>query len=508
MKSSILKHLRDRTLRLSLIVLLGAGLAACGGGESTTQNQNTSGSGAATTYTGPAPATADVQAFKLNVWDNLNPTNRCNDCHDVGGAAPTPFVRMDDVNLAYAAVNSLVDLQTPANSQLVSKMLSGHNCWLASDQACADVITAYITAWAGGAASGGNVITLTPPSPLKDPGVFKNLPASSALFAQHVHPVLMANCTGCHVDSAANAQSPFFADSNPDAAYEAAKAKINLNDPADSRFVIRLRDEFHNCWDPNATGSSDCAASATVMLTAINNFAGLVQTTAVTHPVTSKAMILALDGIVSSGGSRIEDNVIAKYEFKTGAGTQVFDTSGVSPDMHLNLSGSYDWVGGWGIDLTNGKAQALTGDSVKLYNMITATGEYTIEAWVAPANVSQDNTARIISYSAGTSQRNFTLGQSLYNYDVMHRSTTTDLNGEPTLSTADADEDLQATLQHVVVTYDPVNGRRIYVNGVFTGDIDPIAGGILVDWDNSFAFVMGNEVSNDRPWAGTIRFYP
>ena len=34
-------------------------------------------------------------------------------------------------------------------------------------------------------------------------------------------------------------------------------------------------------------------------------------------------------------------------------------------------------------------------------------------------------------------------------------------------ATADADEDLQATLQHVVATYDPVNGRRIYVNGVF-----------------------------------------
>jgi mono/diheme cytochrome c family protein len=506
MKSSILKHLRDRTLQLSLIALLGAGLAACGGGESTTQNQNTSGSGAATTYTGPAPATADVQAFKLNVWDNLNPTNRCNDCHDVGGAAPTPFVRMDDVNLAYAAVNPLVDLQTPANSDLVTKMLSGHNCWLASDQACADVITAYISAWAGGATSGGNVITLTPPT-LKDPADSKNFPASSALFASTVHPELVANCAGCHVDSATFPQSPFFADSDPDAAYEAAKSKINLNTPADSRFVIRLRDEFHNCWDPNATGSSDCPASAIVMEDAIIDFADGVQTTPVNQNlVTSKALILLQDGIVSSGGSRIEDNVIAKYEFKTGFGSQVFDTSGVSPDMHLNLSGGYNWVGGWGINLTNGKAQALTGDSVKLYNMITATGEYTIEAWVAPANVSQDNTARIISYSAGTTQRNFTLGQSLYNYDVMHRSTTTDLNGEPTLSTADADEDLQATLQHVVVTYDPVNGRRIYVNGVFTDDTDPIPGGTLVDWDNSFAFVMGNEVSNDRPWAGTIRF--
>jgi hypothetical protein len=87
----------------------------------------------------------------------------------------------------------------------------------------------------------------------------------------------------------------------------------------------------------------------------------------------------------------------------------------------------------------------------------------------------------------------------------MSRSTATDANGNPSLDTADADEDLQATLQHVVAIYDPVNGRRIYVNGVFTDDVDQIPGGNLIDWDNSFAFVLGNEVSGDRQWQGTLR---
>ncbi len=57
----------------------------------------------------------------------------------------------------------------------------------------------------------------------------------------------------------------------------------------------------------------------------------------------------------------------------------------------------------------------------------------------------------------------------------------------------------------MVVTYDPVNGRRIYVNGVFTDDVDPVPGGSLIDWDNSFAFVLGNEVSGNRQWQGTLR---
>jgi hypothetical protein len=97
------------------------------------------------------------------------------------------------------------------------------------------------------------------------------------------------------------------------------------------------------------------------------------------------------------------------------------------------------------------------------------------------------------------------LGQTLYSYDFHNRSSSSDQNGDPKLTTSADDEDLQATLQHVVATYDPVNGRRIYVNGEFTGDADPVAGGTLGDWDDTFAFVLGNEVSGDRQFQGVFR---
>ncbi len=503
MKYPILPRLLDNILVQAVIVGIAAGLTACGGGESTSQIPNTAAVASTSNYSGPPPATTDVQAFKLNVWDNLSPSNRCGNCHATAGQAPT-FVRDDDINLAYADANAIVDMITPANSLMATKVAAGHNCWLASDQACADVITAYITAWAGGLAGSGTVIPLTAP-PLKDPGDSKSFPADSSGFAATVHPVLTANCAGCHTDSSTDAQSPFFANSDPDSAYEAAKPKIDLDAPDNSRFVVRLRDEFHNCWDPNNSGSSDCAASAIAMENAITAYASSISVTTIDpNLVTSKALTLP-DGIVASGGNRYDNNVIAMYQFKTGSGNIAFDTSGVAPDMHLTLSGGVDWVGGWGINVTSGKAQATTTSSQKLYNLITATGEYTIEAWVAPANVSQQGPARIISYSAGTTERNFTLGQTLYSYNVMNRSTTTDANGDPSLDTADADEDLQATLQHVVATYDPVNGRRIFVNGVFTDDVDLVQGGTLIDWDNSFAFVLGNEVSGDRQWQGMLR---
>ncbi|HFB65710.1 MAG TPA: LamG domain-containing protein, partial [Aeromonadales bacterium] len=475
-------------------------LAACsGGGAEVQQLPNTNaGNGGTTNYAGPPPSTEDVQRFKLSVWDNLSPDNRCGACHNQTVQDP-PFVRDDDINLAYQAVGPIVNLSSPSESRMVQKVAGGHNCWLTSNQACADIIQGYITDWAGGALGGaGSTVQLIAP-PDKDPGASKNFPADSALFGSTIYPLLLSHCSGCHTESSLTAQSPFFATNDVDSAYAAAQAKINLNDPTGSRFVIRLSPEFHNCW------SANCAADSAEMAAAIQSFADGIPLTQLDPALIASKSLLLTDGILANTGGRHEDNVIAKWEFKTGSGTTAFDTSGVEPAMDLTLNGEVSWVGGWGIQIVDGKAQASTTTSKKLFDQITATGEYSIEAWVAPANVTQEGPAGIVSYSGGTTTRNFTLGQTLYNYDFLNRSSTTDANGEPMLATADGDERLQAALQHVVVTYSPTDGRKIYVNGVFTGDVDPSEGGNLSDWNDTFAFVLGNEVSSDRLWQGTIR---
>ena len=76
----------------------------------------------------------------------------------------------------------------------------------------------------------------------------------------------------------------------------------------------------------------------------------------------------------------------------------------------------------------------------------------------------------------------------------------------PPLITTTAGGAAQAALQHVVLTYDPVNGQKFYVNGVFTGDVDPAKGGSLANWDSTFALVLGNEVTGQRQWQGVIKF--
>src|SRR6201999_1475803 len=155
----------------------------------------------------------------------------------------------------------------------------------------------------------------------------------------------------------------------------------------------------------------DCAGSSAAMLSAINTFAGAIKVTAVDPALLLSKGLKLKDGTVASGGNRSEANLVAKYEFKTGTGTTAYDTSGVSPSADLLLSGDVSWVGGWGININKGgKAQASTASSSKLASMISASGEYSIEAWVAPANVTQTN-AWIVSYSGSDTTRNVTLGQ-------------------------------------------------------------------------------------------------
>ena len=483
-------------------------LAACGGGATTVDNPLPQNPGGPTqvTYNGlNGPRDTDVNAFLQNFWTPMQNAASCGNCHNETTSQTPMFARFDDINMAYDEAVTVTDMQVPALSRLVSKVGEGHNCWLGDSQACGDIMTTWIENWAGATSGGGGrQIVLTPP-PSVDPGDSKNFAnASAANFRDMVYtPYLEQYCSGCHSSGAPTAQSPYFAETGDVdsylSAYEAAKSKIDLNDPSASRFVIRLNPEFHNCW------TQSCTADSAAMLAAITSFAATVPITQIDPNLVNSKALRLVDGTVASGGNRYESAQIALYEFKTGNGTTAYDTSGVTPALDLTLSGAYDWFGGWGVTINDGRAQGSTSASAKLHDRIRLTGEYSIEAWVVPANVTQEM-ARIVTYSAGDTARNFSLNQTLYNYDFLNRTTTTGANGDqPQLSTPDADEVLQATLQHVVATYSAIDGRSIYVNGQLVSQQDPAAAGTLVDWDDTFAFVLGNEAGGNGLWQGTLR---
>ena len=125
---------------LSTLLALTSALAltACGGGASNTQNPDTTGGVTTSGYTGPAPSNSDVQSFRVQLWENIRDNNHCGSCHDVGGQGSVAFANNSDVNAAYDAANTVVNLSDPASSRMVTKFSgAGHFCWEGTQSAWA-----------------------------------------------------------------------------------------------------------------------------------------------------------------------------------------------------------------------------------------------------------------------------------------------------------------------------------------------------------------------------------
>ncbi|MDR2214977.1 MAG: hypothetical protein LBE59_03955 [Nevskiaceae bacterium] len=495
-------------MRLLAVGAVLALLAACSGGAPTMVNPVTAPPTAAS-YSGPPPRDADVQRFfGSDLWITLK--NRCGNCHGAG-SADGGFASNGDVNAAYDALLRLIDREQPDRSLLVARVVDGHNCWLTSVIDCGEILEAGIRALVGGGAVAQATLrqqlTQGTPPPDRAVGDRRSPPAiatetgnNGASFANTIYPVLhdFGGCVDCHAPTSPPAvrRAPYMASNDVNEAFAAALSLFSLDEPASSRLVSRLRDA-HNCW------TASCEADANTMLNAITALAGGIEPTQLPAAMVVSTALSLYEGMVASGGSRDDTSTIAKYEFKTMSGATVFDTSGVEPALNLTMSGDVQWVGGWGIDVkTGGKVQGTTTASKKLADRIKATGEFSIEVWAAPADVTQED-AYLVSYSGGVAARNATVAQRAGQYEAMVRSSSTGANGAPSLLSPNL---AQASLQHVVLTYDPVNGRRLYVNGNAAGNADPREGGTLSDWDDTFALVLGNETSGNRQWQGVLRF--
>ena len=107
---------------------------------------------------------------------------------------------------------------------------------------------------------------------------------SLAAFKDSVFPVVKDNtCFACHGDS--NINSPYFAQSNVEGAFDAIleAKKVNFISPESSRLYKRLKDDKHNCW-------GDCDENAEEMLVAIKKWAEVAKQAVNVSGVTTKSI--------------------------------------------------------------------------------------------------------------------------------------------------------------------------------------------------------------------------
>ncbi len=200
--------------------------------------------------------------------------------------------------------------------------------------------------------------------------------------------------------------------------------------------------------------------------------------------------------------ARVTSDLVVLYKLEEGSGVDVHDTSGAPPAIDLidNTPTATTWiVGGMLVNTTT--VIASTGPAAKVFNACTISDEITLEAWVRPANLTQDGPARILTMSLDGAFRNFTLCQSQDRYGFLLRTTTTTANGTPTLYTFPGV--VTTNLTHVVCTRNAGGNVQIYVDS--SSVTTHSRAGDFSNWDNSFQLALANELSlDDRRWFGEI----
>ena len=292
-----------------------------------------------------------MQAFRINLWENIKANNRCGGCHNANGQTPQ-FARNDDVNLAYQAANTIVNLAQPDQSRMVIKVAGGHNCWLQSPSACADTLTVWIRNWAGSTATGGTQIQLLAPDD-QGSGRQQGLPADRhvAAFRAARSPSPTRSCTRWCATPARPIACAAIPRARPRSSSRSSRTRIR-------KIGLRGHQVEDQSRQPGSVASGGAPARrvpqllghARVARPTRDDHARPRSTNSPTRsPVTnvdpdlliSKGLTL-YDGTVAAGGNRYEAATIAKYEFKTGMGAIVYDTSGHEPALNLTMSGDVD----------------------------------------------------------------------------------------------------------------------------------------------------------------------
>ena len=550
------------TLSISALMILG--LTACGQGGggigAPVENRDLP----------PEPRARDAVAedvevtyFRDTVYASIFRAQQCRDCHVTGGNGSGSFAD-DNVNTAYSAARTKFNPGDPSadvnNNTLVNKVRAGHFCWSSNCDTSAQLLAAQLQAWVDALNTGGTVDDVVDNNPapiprdiLDDPPSYTPVaPVSfdtdmsvgvtrfNALY-QIVTDPNQGNCVRCHSSTTTDnpPQRPFFAESGYanaiDIAYQqvVSSGVVNLGQPGASKLVVRPWPGQHNCGGDCQSLAANIQAAITAWSNGIQGDNPNAEFNADGNLLPSRALTLN-DGQITSGGARYDDYVIAKYEFKEGSDDDTSndniarDTSGVEPTIDLRLFGNVRWVGGYGLEFgMGGQARSISvAQSQKLHDLIVARGQYSLEAWVIPDNTSQEGDVNIdstviMSYSSGTLNRNFTLGQDAYQYKFRNRV----VDSSGSVLDSDMNENLvQTSLQHVVMTYSEAEGRRIYVNGepkacetdvtisgefttacptVDDGEKDNAA---LTQWDPGYLLTLGSDTNGDNQWLGKVKF--
>jgi len=208
-------------------------------------------------------------------------------------------------------------------------------------------------------------------------------------------------------------------------------------------------------------------------------------------------------------GLRASKGLVAFYTFEEGADQTVHDRSGVEEPLDLRIESAGRRTGTWllngGYELTNGAALFSQSTADRIVEECQKSGALTLEAWVEPTRIEQEGPARIVTFSKGTGNVNFMLGQGDRSggtgESFVSRIRTSKVNpsNPPSLEFR---EQIDGSLVHLVVTRDPAGNLLLYRNGVLTSKKQ--LKGDFTNWQEGLRLGLGNDPDDHRPWEGAL----
>ena len=201
-----------------------------------------------------------------------------------------------------------------------------------------------------------------------------------------------------------------------------------------------------------------------------------------------------------SSADRVQDGVLAFYDFADAEGAVVRDRSGVKPalDLQIDRPGNVQRKKG-SLEIRNTTAIRSASAPSKILNAVKRSNAISVEVWFRPANLTQKGPARLFTISGNISNRNVTLGQEGGALQARLRTTRTSNNGLPAIGTGRL---LKTELTHAIYTRDANGKARLFVNGKLAKEQS--TPGTITNWNTNYRLALGNEFSGDRAWLGTL----
>ncbi|MCH8147126.1 MAG: LamG domain-containing protein, partial [Planctomycetes bacterium] len=197
----------------------------------------------------------------------------------------------------------------------------------------------------------------------------------------------------------------------------------------------------------------------------------------------------------------------ALYTFQKGSGLTVFDVSGVAPAMNLTIEDvdRVTWLQGGGLSIDAPTIVETFAPADKIIQACMSTDELSIEAWIVPANITQDGPARIVALTGNPiDPSNFMVGQGLWGSQPSDLITARCPLNDHLKATNTPPGSLAGGLTHVVFTRQfSTNTNRVYINGNLVASSERL--GDFSDWDPTYHLNVANDQTRDRPWLGVFK---